>query len=510
MNSTSNNNFDSDFCGSIPLNFINLIQPRGMLILLDKTYQVVQVSENISDFLGKELQEIVGQAFETLITEGQFALFQQKIERRKVHQRIPLMLHFKSARESLRFTGVVHFYDAYFILELEPNHEESADITFIRAYQDIKYITAALQQAQDLENFGSIAAHEIKTFSGFDRVMMYHFDSEWNGTVIAEAKTEGLEPYLYLKFPASDVPKQARALYLSTPYRLITDVNAQPVRLFPIINPIVKGFTDISHCTLRSVPQVHIEYLNNMRVQASMSTAIIVDGKLWGLISCHHSTPKYIPFELRYAFEMLAELIALQLASRKREARVTQLKGMRSQELKLMELIYREKEFPYQTLLESDHLLHLFRAGGVALMWEENYKTSGNVPSKSQTKELMKWLRLFNRDKIFISSSLIQHFSSAKAYADIGSGLLAIQFSHAPTGYLLIFRPEIVHTVNWGGNPNETIQFELDGKKYHPRNSFKEWKEQVENSALPWESELVEIAKDLRTVLLEKILMEMQ
>lgn len=501
---------NEEFCGSIPLNFINLIQPFGILVLLDKSYKVIQVSENISKILGKSLQDIVEQPFASLLAEGQSDSFQQKIERREVHNNIPHVFRLNTAQGSRRFAGVIHFHDEYFLLEFEPIEEETSDITFISAYQNIKYILAALQQTKDLREFGTIAASEIKAFSGFDRVMLYQFDQQWNGSVLAEAKEEDMEPYLNLKFPASDVPKQARELYLRTPYRIIPEVNFEPVKLFPIINPIVEGFTDISDCTLRSVPQVHIEYLKNMHVQASMSTPLIVDGKLWGLISCHHKKPKHIPFELRYAFEVLAGLISSQLASQEREERLLHFTSRRELELKLLDLLHREEEVGSSLLGESDILFKLFQAGGTALVQGEKYEAQGNVPSKKHVLELVKWLKLFNKEKLFVTDSLSPHVRSAKAYSDVASGLLAIQFSHSPLGYLLLFRPEIVHTINWGGNPNEAIQFEEDGKRYHPRNSFKKWREKVEYTAIPWEAELVEIAKNLRTVLLEKVLIDLQ
>ncbi|MDF9799481.1 chemotaxis family two-component system sensor kinase Cph1 [Catalinimonas alkaloidigena] len=501
---------NAEFCGSIPLNFLNLIQPHGMLVLLDKSYRIVQISENVGEILGKEPKEVLDQPFAALFPSDKFDAFQKKTEQEKLYNNIPLILHLETTGGVQRFAGIIHFHKKYLLLELEPIEDETSDITFISAYQDIKYIMARLQQVEKLAEFGAIAANEIRSFSGFDRVMLYQFDAQWNGTVIAEAQKGELEPYLGLKFPASDVPKQARELYFKNPYRLIPDVNFKPVRLFPIVNPLINGFTDISDCMLRSVPQVHVEYLKNMNVQASMSTPIIVDGRLWGLISCHHTTPKHVPFEQRYSFEVFSQLISSQLASREREEKLSVLNSRRRLELKLIELVYKKKEFEPEILIASDLLLELFHADSAALVWGSQYEGQGKIPSRSHAQEIVKWLRLFNKEKVFSTSSLVKHVRTAAAYKDIGSGLLAIQFSHSPVGYLLLFRPEIIQTVNWGGNPNETIKFEDDGKRYHPRNSFKKWQEKVEFTSKPWERELVEIAKNLRTVLLEKVLMDLQ
>ncbi|WKN32329.1 GAF domain-containing protein [Porifericola rhodea] len=503
-------NYDSEFCGSIPLNFINLIQPHGMMMVVNKEMEIIQLSENVEQLLGISPEQIVGKKFNSILKEEDLEGFEQKIQRRKTYDNVPHVLHLKGTEETLRFTVVIHFHEQYFLLELEPLKEVTSDITFISAYQDIKNIIAILQQSKGLKEFGKLAAEEIRSYSGFDRVMIYKFDEQWNGSVIAEAQDGSLESYLDLKFPASDIPKQARQLYFKTPYRIIPDVNFTPVKLYPIVNSITKGFTDISDCTLRSVPPVHIEYLNNMKVHASMSTPIIVDGKLWGLISCHHNTPKHVPFETRYAFEVLSGLISSQLASHEREERLLHMSKRRELELDLIDLVHKGKELNSSIFTNSDTILDLFGAGGIAMVLGNDYHHRGEVPSEKQTQELVKWLRIFNKDKVFATRSLVAHLKVAEAYKNIGSGLLAIQFSHSPLGFLLLFRPEIVHTVKWGGNPNDAINFEDDKQKYHPRNSFKQWQEKVEFTSMPWEEELIGVSKTLRTVMLEKMLIDLQ
>jgi light-regulated signal transduction histidine kinase (bacteriophytochrome) len=503
-------NYDSEFCGSIPIQLINLIQPHGFVMLLDQSFTIVQVSENVKQHLHTEARQLLHHKFTTLLSPEQQGTFRKKLAGRKRHHRIPHVLKLKVDGQSQRFASTILVYPDHYLLEMEPLEEESNDITFIRAYQDIKAITTAMQEAEDIRSMSSIAAQEIKAFSGFDRVMIYRFDSAWNGTVIAEAQQADMEPYLGLTFPASDVPRQARELYFRNPYRLIPDINFEPARLFPVVNPIINGFTNLSECSLRGVPQVHVEYMNNMGVQASMSTPIIVDGQLWGLISCHHKSPNWVPFEMRYAFEVLSEMISSQVASRQRADRLTVINSKRSTELTIIDHIYRREDLFALLQEKAKPLLSLLEAGGATLMIDNQTESIGNTPEEKHIKELLKWLRLYKKEKIYLTNSLVRDFGKADAFTAEASGLLAIQFSHSPAAYLLLYRPEIIQTVSWGGNPNEAIQFEEDKKKYHPRNSFHKWQEEVRSTALPWEEELLNIAQELRNVLVERMLMDMQ
>lgn len=503
-------NYDSEFCGSIPIQLINLIQPHGFILLLDKSFTIVQVSENVKQHIHTEARQLVHQKFTSFLSPEQQGAFRKKLAGRKQHHRIPHVLQLKVKEQEQCFPSTILIYPEHYLLELEPLEEESNDITFIRAYQDIKAITTAMQEADDIGTMSGIAAREIRQFSGFDRVMIYRFDSAWNGTVIAEAQEEEMEPYLGLTFPASDVPRQARQLYFKNPYRLIPDINFEPVRLFPVVNPIISGFLDLSECSLRGVPQVHVEYLKNMGVRASMSIPIIVDGKLWGLISCHHQTPKWVSFEMRYAFEVLSEMISSQVAGRQRADRIATMNSKRSTELKIIDLIYRREDLFDLLQDEADAFLSLMEASGATLLLDNRSENIGKTPDENHIKELVKWLRLYKKEKIFITQSLAHAYSKASTYPGLASGLLALQFSHTPSAYLLVYRPEIIQTVNWGGNPNEAIRFEEGSKRYHPRHSFQKWQEEVRNRALPWEEEVLSIARNLRGVLVERMLMDMQ
>jgi two-component system, chemotaxis family, sensor kinase Cph1 len=500
-------NYDSAFCGSIPLHLINLIQPHGVLFILDKKdFTIVQVSENVENMLGIPVKKILGQPLSAFIDDSPMNALRSKTGKWDIKDRVSIKLELKTAAEKKVFSATIHVKEEYVMMELEEDNTGTDIQSFIHIYQEVKYIMAVLKEARDTQEIGRIAAAEIKKLSGFDRVMLYQFDKGWNGTVIGEARERDMEPYLNLRFPASDIPKQSRELYFKNPYRLIPNRDFTPARLLPVVNPLTKTFTDLSESVLRSVAAVHVEYLRNMQVVASMSTAIIIHNQLWGLISCHHKTAIYPSYEMRSAFELLADIIAVQIAAKESEKDLSYKSQLNAVNGKLIELMYASKDFVKGLLVKTPNLMSLFAAGGVAVYYDGEMHIIGNTPRQDQIKELIKWLQIQKIDKVFTTDSLPRAFSKSQEYAGTGSGLIALPISYRKGEYILGFRPEVIQTVDWGGNPHERIQFEPDGKTYHPRNSFATWKETVKHTCLPWVPQEIEAAESLRTSILERII----
>lgn len=507
-NTASRINFDSTFCGSIPLNFINQIQPHGVLLVLNKdSFNILQASENAEQVLGIAAREMIGQKLSEYIGKDQQENFVQKLQLGKLNNHFPQTFYWQGVKEEKQLLGIIHAREEYLLMELEEIMPGRQANSFVSIYQDISYVMAALKKAENLQELGKIAATELKKLSGFDRVMLYQFDQHWNGTVVAEAMEEGMDPYLGLRFPASDVPKPARELYFRTPYRTIPDVQAKPVKLYPVVNTHTNSLTDISDCILRGVPLVHTEYLQNMGVAASMSTPVIVDNRLWGLISCHHRQPKPMGFEFRSSFEIISGIISAQLSAREKEESFVYRTELHKTELKLVEQLYTKESLEEGLFDKPSYLTDLFDVSGLVLVMGKTYESAGEVPDKAMVKNLVKWLSRYSKEKIFTSDSLPRIFEEAEEHRDTASGLIALQIT-AGKSYLLGFRPEVIRSVNWGGNPNEAIQFEEGEKQYHPRNSFKIWKEQLEYSSDSWQPELLEVARNVRTAILEKIIRE--
>ncbi|EJF08940.1 putative PAS/PAC sensor protein [Pontibacter sp. BAB1700] len=507
----SEKNYDSDFCGSIPLHQINLIQPHGLLLVLDKTLRIRQVSENCSELLGLAPEAILEQPLAAFVPEKELEDLQLKLTREQASENeqvdIPSSLTFNTEGNSKVFTVTAHPEAEQILIEMEPAHSEE-DKSFLAFFQQIKYITSRIKQADNTEAIAQAVADEFKHFTGFDRVLVYRFDHMWNGTVIGQAKTEDMSDLLGLRFPASDVPKQARDLYFRNPYRLIPARDYTPVRLHPILNPITRRFTDLTSCNLRSVAGVHLEYMGNMGISASMSVPLIMEGKLWGLISCHHKTPKYPSYQERTAMELLSSIAAVRLGAYEKEQRASAQSHMRGQYASMLEQLFKNDYFTDALLQGQPNLMELLSLDGAALLYEGNVHTMGQTPPVQKIKELASWLRRNSSDKTYVTNSLPQAYPNSKDYKDVASGLLALAINPDQGEYILCFRGEVLQTVNWSGNPDQAIRMEPDGKSYHPRNSFALYQQTVQLTSLPWQQEELEAAEALRSAVLSKIIRE--
>jgi chemotaxis family two-component system sensor kinase Cph1 len=502
-------NYDSEFCGSIPLHLVNLIQPHGVLLTLSsQNLRIVQASENVTQLLSLTLEEVLGQPIANFLPETQVAELLAKVQLSSHQEKIPFTLTFTVQERETQFTALAHSKENYILLELEENLAPAPQESFLALYQQIKYITSLLKQASSTQLVSQISVDELKKLTGFDRILMYQFDPQWNGIVIAQARELDMDDYMGLRFPASDVPKQARDLYFKNPYRLIPARDYTPVRLIPVINPITSRFTDLSDCNLRSVAGVHLEYLGNLKVQASMSLPIIIDDQLWGLISCHNKQPKSPSYELRSAMELLSGIISAQIAAREKEKAMELRAQLRDVHAQLLEQLYTSPTFADGLVKEGDHVQKLLNIAGVAVLYEGSIWTSGTVPSNQSIKELVYWLKRNKTDKTYAFDTLPSLYMRSQEFKDVASGLIVMPINAEEGEYILGFRPEVIQTISWGGNPNQAIQMEPDGKSYHPRNSFATYQETVKHTSLPWLPEELEAAENLRSAVLEKIIKE--
>lgn len=508
LNYTADQNYDSEFCGSIPLHLVNLIQPHGFLLVLDKEQlRIRQLSENAAQFLDTPLDDLLEQHLSKFLPAAQYEDLLQKLSNQYSQDKLPFTLTFSVQQKEVPFTALIHPEEAYVLLELEEN-KDASNQSFTGFYQQIRYITSLLKQANTKEEIAQRAAEELKKFSGFDRVLVYQFDPQWNGTVIGQAKEEDMSNFMGLRFPASDVPKQARDLYFKNPYRLIPTRDYKPLRLVPVINPLTQRFTDLSDSNLRSVAGVHLEYLANLNITASMSLPIIIENQLWGLISCHHKTAKNPSYEIRTAMELVTTIISAQLASKEKESAITLQAQLRGLYVGLLEQLYNSTGFEQGLLSGEASIQKLLSLTGVAIVYEGETRTSGRTPGEQELKELVSWLRRNSTERIFVTNTLPRLYPHSKAYKDVASGLIALAINAEQGEYLLGFREEVLQTVNWGGDPNQAIQMEPDGKNYHPRNSFSIYQETVKYTSLPWMTGELEAAEALRSAVLEKIIRE--
>ncbi|GAC1599872.1 MAG: ATP-binding protein [Myxococcales bacterium] len=392
-----------------------------------------------------------------------------------------------------------HSHGGKTIVEIEPCVDEPIDA--IRAIQlGITEMVSAMQEAGSLQALCEAGARNLRRITGFDRVMIYRFHADAHGEVVAESRDAALEPFLGLHYPAGDIPSQARALFLSNWLRMIPDISYRPVPLLAARAGL--GPLDLSRAQLRSVSPIHLEYLRNMQVRASLTVSILHQGQLWGLIACHHCTgPRTPGREVRSACELAGKVISSLLAIKRSQETASlrqRAKGILGQLVQRMAV---EDDLADALAGGVPSVLDLIASEGAAAIYVENRWTLlGRTPSIEQIQSLAAWLRSEGRPDVFHTDHLAGDYPAAEPYADLASGLLSLSIPEGDGNFVLWFRPEILQTVRWGGSPEKpTI---ADGAGLHPRKSFAEWKQSVRSTSAPWQDWEAEIAAELRVAIL--------
>lgn len=500
-NSTTINkrtNYDATFCGKIPLHQTNQIQPHGLLLVVDQqSFQILQSSENTEDFFCKPVTAVVQTVLPDYIQPAEAAALKSRLTADDTKSPV------RFTANGRKWLATVQSKGDFFIAEITGIDTGVEDQLFADVYQDLKQAIAAIDAAPGTQEACQVAVTELKRISGFDKIMIYRFDAEWNGEVIAEEMEPGMDAYMGLKFPASDVPKPARDMYKKNAYRLIPNVAYQPVKLYPVLNPLLGGFTDLSDSSLRSVAPVHLEYLRNMQVTASMSTRILKEGELWGLIACHHREAKYLSYEVCSIFELLSGVISAKISAVQKTDKL-ELRAERMQLLlQIAKSIYLSDNLVKGLNENGKSLLQLLSADGMALSLNGKIHLSGQTPSLSEVQDLVYWLQTNNVEDAYHQPSIANVYEGGKEYAEKASGMLAFAIDAPDGNYLMAFRQEEVEKISWGGDPNNPMHIDADGKGYHPRNSFKTWQETVRYTASPWQEAEVEMGQHFRHYLVE-------
>ena len=484
------------------------IQSHGVLLVLQEpSLDILQVSRNAASILDVSLEQLLKTNLEDLLDPYQIGRIKSRLAEDALDFTNPTKVWVKKTREDYTvFDAVFHRNsEGILILELEPAISED-NIPFLSFYHLAKASINQLQESASLEDYCQIIAETVRKVTEFDRVMLYKFDRDGHGCVVAEDKVASMEPYLGLNFPESDIPKPARKMFLSNLIRLIQDSQEEPVDIFPVLNPLTDRPIDLSHSTLRSPYSCHVEYLHNMGVGASLTISLIKEGKLWGLIACHHPTAKFVSFELRKACEFLGRMIFSEISSReKTEDRDYRIK-LKSIQSSLIESISQEGNFIVGLIEHQSNLLDLTSAQGAAICFGGNYTKVGETPQEEYLNDLVNWLQKNVDEEVFYTDSLPKIYPDAEKFKNIGSGLLAIPIGKK--NYVLWFRPEVIQTVNWGGNPDRAFEVhEEEGNlRLCPRKSFELWKETVRLTSLPWQSVEIKAALDLRKAIVNIVL----
>jgi len=482
---------DITSCEREPITIPGSIQPHGVLLVLRGIgLTVVQVSTNSQLFLNVAPDEMLGQPVGQWFDETSARALGEAAGQDDPGRTNPSLLVGRFKPDDL-FDGILHRCGDDRILELE--RAQSGAV-----FPSVRGALLKLQDASTETEVCWIAAKEARWLTGFDRVMVYRFAADWSGEVVAEARADGVESYLGSHFPASDIPKQARELYTRKLLGLIPSVTYSPVPLLALEEgpPL-----DMSQCVLRSVSPIHREYLRNMGVAATLTVSLVIGGKLWGMIACHHGKPWLAPFALRQDCQFLGRVTAAQISAR--TAAVTQAYRSKRTEMlaKFLEQIAALGDIARGLTHGEQNLLDFVESTGACLLFDKVCTSVGAVPSDSFLIELRDWLIASSGEPLFAAHSLPVLYPPAREWKSSASGLLAVQIQPEHGCYALWFRPELIRTITWAGDPTKPVSVEQGQSKLSPRRSFDAWKETVELQSRPWTAAELDSATELRNTL---------
>jgi len=501
---------DLDNCAREPIHIPGSIQPRGVLaVVREPDFEVGQVSANVAELLGRSVEDVLGRHLSALIGAEQAASLQQAASNfGDLRQRNPLECVVHVAGEARAFDAILHREPGGVLLvELEIAYGERP-FSFPNTYQAVRSAVEELNRAATLTEMYEITARAVRDLTGFDRVMVYRYDEEYNGEVVAESKREDLNSFLGLHYPSTDIPAQARALYEKSWLRLISDVDYTPAPLVPAIDPANGTPLDLTHATLRSVSPIHVEYLQNMGVHASMSISLLRRGRLWGLIACHHyAGPHLPPYGTRAAAEFLGSTLSLRLVDRFEEDQLRKRLAAQAVLAKLTAATLGDDESLAASLLGAPDLLDLVPADGVVVHIQGEHEVRGSVPLPEVVSAVAAWAQDAG-DEIATSECLSREVLALDLDPELAAGALALNL---PDGqYAVWFRREVLRSVDWGGDPyNKAIAVSegSDGREIRisPRKSFDRWREVVHQRSEPWTLTETESAEELRRHLVESL-----
>ncbi|MDT0677502.1 ATP-binding protein [Autumnicola musiva] len=477
-------------CDREPIHIIARAQAHGVILVCNKnTFKITQGSDNIKDILGFELEEVLSDSLSKVIPAEQLQKLQQKVINNET------LLPEEICLNNSRFLLIPHLSGENLIIDFEPFGESIDPLLF---QEQLTKILSELGDSGSIEEMCQQAVSLVKYLFDYDRVMMYRFDEEWNGEVVAEVKETGMESWLGLHYPATDIPKPAREIFMKQGVRIISDVNYRPAAIQPELSPINNKPLDISGSELRGVSPIHIEYLQNMEVGASLTAAVILNGKLWGLLACHHNTPKFINYHKRQSCKFLTQVFSNKLALRTTSVFLKKLKKSEKVRKELVLQMNSMANISDALVKYKPRFTDLIDSTGGAVYRKGKLYLTGKTPSEEEVINLLLNFLNDRDEKIFQTKSLTKLYPEGDDFKDKASGILSIRIGQEKQDYLIWFRAEASESVSWGGNPEKNAYIK-DGVEYlSPRKSFEIWTEKVSGVAKAWEAYDLEAAQNLQ------------
>ena len=485
-----------DNCDREPIHIPGLVQAHGALVAFDAQGTTTHVSANLRDLLGPSVPGI-GEALSAAHFEAD-ADVHALLSEAQMAERQDFAGQAANAEVQLAgrlFDVIVHRSGPLVVaeFELQPAASDEVNEFALKAHRAMD----KLKRQNSIEALLGLAVQATRQLTGFDRVMAYRFRHDDSGDIAAEDKVEALEPLVGRRYPASDIPAQARRLYLINTLRLIADVGAVTVDV--VAADAALPPLDMSHCVLRSVSPIHIEYLRNMGVGASMSISIVVNGRLWGMLACHHRTSLQVPYSVRMACDVFAQVLAANVQTLLARAQAQQAAESARMRGRLIEAVLHADDPVPALVAMSEALAQSFEAHAVLVTQEARLHVQGDLPEAAAVG-IAKWLAA--RDDasapVVAMHSLVELPADVAASCGMWCGLLALRFDDLAHGWLVMLRKEQVETIQWGGKPDKHYVNGPLGPRLTPRGSFAVWKEVVRGTTVPWTTGNIELAHQVR------------
>lgn len=464
-------------CEQEPIHIPGSIQPHGFLIAIDRDFIIRYTSGNIDNYSSLLVEDILQKPIEILIGADQLAEFRHYISNLQNKVTTPHIINI----ENTQFQCVIHKSSDFLICEFEPvsEHVPRVSTVYDQAINFAKY----MGQAMTLRQLCDSVAAEIRALTGYDRVMVYRFDKEYNGEIFAESKVDEQEPFLGLHYPHTDIPAQARQLYIKNLLRLIVDINYTPVPIFTKENATNENL-DLSHSTLRSVSPIHVEYLKNMGVGATLTISLIHEGKLWGMIACHHYSAKYIDHYTRIAAQLQGHFLTSQIQVREMAEEYKVAANINKSLETLLNLTFSPERSSLQQLVQQPQILEICNAGGVAVILSDVVYKAGKTPEDDSILKIASWAKKKASKGFYSTSRLPEQLSQAQAWCETASGILYYQLGVVHDETIIWFRAESLEEINWSGDPEKAIVKDANGLS--PRKSFEKYQQIVKCRSHEW------------------------
>nr|AEA41043.1 phytochrome B [Amphicarpaea edgeworthii] len=501
------------------------IQPFGSMIAVDeRSFRIMAYSDNARDMLGIIPQSVpsmddddklhafgLGTDVRTLFTHSSGVLLEKAFSAREISLMNPIWIH--SRISGRPFYGIFHRVDVGIVIDLEPARTEDPALSIAGAVQSQKLAVRAISKLQSLPG-GNVkllcdtVVESVRELTGYDRVMVYKFHEDEHGEVVAESKRPDLEPYIGLHYPATDIPQASRFLFKQNRVRMIVDCHASSVRVMQdeaLLQPLC-----LVGSTLRAPHGCHAQYMANMGSIASLVMAVIINGndedgigsrssmRLWGLVVCHHTSARCIPFPLRYACEFLMQAFGLQLNMELQLAVQSMEKRVLRTQTLLCDMLLRDS--PTGIVTQSPSIMNLVKCDGAALYYRGNYCPLGVTPTEAQIRDIIEWLLAFHGDSTGLSTDSLADagYPGAALLGDAVCGMAVAYITEKD--FLFWFRSHTGKEIKWGGAKHHPEDKD-DGQRMHPRSSFKAFLEVVKSRSMPWENAEMDAIHSLQLIL---------